>query len=342
MNKYIECPICGKELQCLYRHLKVHGYNSSKFREDFPDSPLTSELFDARKSSGLKDMWEEKRDYIISKQIEGNSREEVRAKRSENSKKIWQDTDRKKEHIQKIKESNNLPENREKMSRASKKAWEEKRDYIISRQIEGNNKLDSKINRSQAMKDRWKNNYEEMVLINKRILSDQKVLSKLSDSARKAWTKELRDRQSLITSELWKDSEYRERVMSGYNSCIYVRKDGKHLNLRSSYEYNVCKILESLDIDFEYEVTYFPYEFDGKKHMYFPDFYLPLYNLYLEVKPEIFQSEKISLTKLYSVLDRGYNIVFIGESEIEDISLFIEKIRPYNFNDYPKAKQADK
>lgn len=64
----------------------------------------------------------------------------------------------------------------------------------------------------------------------------------------------------------------------------YICKDGSIINLDSSYERIVAKILDDNDIKWIRPKSIDWYSKDGKKHHYFPDFYLIDYDLYLDPK----------------------------------------------------------
>ena len=79
----------------------------------------------------------------------------------------------------------------------------------------------------------------------------------------------------------------------------YVKKDGSIVMLDSSWEEALARRLDDLEIDWirpndpiEYETK------DGKVHNYFPDFFLPDHNLYLDPKNPaavIAQKEKVEV-----------------------------------------------
>jgi hypothetical protein len=55
-------------------------------------------------------------------------------------------------------------------------------------------------------------------------------------------------------------------------------------NLKGSWELKTAVWLDSLDEEWQNEVNPQPYTFSGKTHMYYPDFYLPNRDVYIEVK----------------------------------------------------------
>ena len=140
---------------------------------------------------------------------------------------------------------------------------------------------------------------------------------------------------NLFRDETWVKNLYRKQSNLTYDSKWYGT-----FHIRSSYERLVCEMLEILDIPYEYEKKKFDYYFEGEKHLYIVDFYIESLDLYLEVKPKVFESLDKVQAKFNSVRDRGLKIAFADEDVIFDIDTFHKFL--YSFNDYPKAKQADK
>lgn len=58
----------------------------------------------------------------------------------------------------------------------------------------------------------------------------------------------------------------------------------KGVQLYGEWEVNFAKYLDSKNIIWERPTKYFDYEYEGENHKYYPDFYLPAYDLYIEIK----------------------------------------------------------
>lgn len=89
--------------------------------------------------------------------------------------------------------------------------------------------------------------------------------------------------------------------------------------LDSSWEVEVAKFLDSYDIRWEKPTTGFDYIYDGKSHIYYPDFYLLDFNTYIEVKG---YKRKRDLAKWSSVP----NLIVISKKEISDIKAGVYKL----------------
>lgn len=90
----------------------------------------------------------------------------------------------------------------------------------------------------------------------------------------------------------------------------YTKKDGNIVMLDSSWEEALAIRLDEVGIIWIRPEEPIPYNTsDGKTHNYFPDFYLPDYNLYLDPKnPAAIQSQKDKLDVLLKTMD---NLIII-------------------------------
>lgn len=125
----------------------------------------------------------------------------------------------------------------------------------------------------------------------------------------------------------WKNKEYRIHITECVNNQFdderfgklkdYIDLNGNKVKFRSSWELSVHNILLDLNIEHYYEYRKFkkwlPKE--GKYLIYRTDFYLPLYDVYFEVKPDSMQQKDINLLKRQIVLDEGCKIFYIGDKE---------------------------
>ena len=121
------------------------------------------------------------------------------------------------------------------------------------------------------------------------------------------------------------DEEYKKKHMKKLfdsSKKEYICNDGEIVKLRSSYEFSLYKYLKSKNIEFEYENIRITYECDSKTHEYIPDFYLPEYNLILEVKPHMYTTNKVNQIKKEACIQSGYKFLFVTERELKDLNSF--------------------
>ena len=105
----------------------------------------------------------------------------------------------------------------------------------------------------------------------------------------------------------------------------YKINDNFTLTLRSFMECRFTKFLLLNNIDFEYEKLSFSYEYEGKIHQYIPDFYLPKYNLIIEVKPLKRQTDSLVILKKNSV-PSTYNYMFVSSEDLDNYNDLLNKI----------------
>ena len=84
------------------------------------------------------------------------------------------------------------------------------------------------------------------------------------------------------------------------------------IQLDGLWELEVAKYLDNKNIKWERPKNGFEYNWNNSNHIYFPDFYLPKYNYYIEVKG--YQRER-DLYKWASL----NNLIIIKQKEIEKI-----------------------
>lgn len=158
-------------------------------------------------------------------------------------------------------------ESNRKRSIALKKYWANKKDrtspnkgktYI---ELYGEEKAKN-IKQKQSMKKKGNNNPT----------SRQAVKDKISNTAKNNYAKGLRKLPKNNTAK----GSYREDLQQ------YVR---------STWEANFIRILKFHNIKYEYELN-IPIKINNQLITYFVDFYLPDYNVYIEIKGEIYSKEK--------------------------------------------------
>lgn len=96
----------------------------------------------------------------------------------------------------------------------------------------------------------------------------------------------------------------------------YELSNGQKVYLRSGFELRMYEYLLKSGLDFSYESLSIPYEIDGKTKTYHPDFFIPKFNLVIEVKPETYQKWPIFKAKLDGIKKTKYNFIVISEDEI--------------------------
>jgi len=93
----------------------------------------------------------------------------------------------------------------------------------------------------------------------------------------------------------------------------YTKKDGTTVLLESSWEVALAVRLDELNLEWSRPEPIKWIDDDGEYHNYFPDFYLPDFNLYLDPKnPQAIKSQQ---KKLKNLLTQYNNIIIIKTLE---------------------------
>lgn len=133
-------------------------------------------------------------------------------------------------------------------------------------------------------------------------------------------TEENKKKHSKIMSDVVK--MYPDSYSSSNVNGRVKKVDYKGIKLDSSWEYIVAETLDYNSIKWVRPTVGFEYNWNNSTHLYFPDFYLPEYDLYIEVKG--YEREK-DRKKYTSVC----NLILIKQDEIKNIKqdiTFIKKL----------------
>jgi len=124
------------------------------------------------------------------------------------------------------------------------------------------------------------------------------------------WSEKRKNDHSKVMSEIVKNNpaSYRHGNKGG-RTKIYEYKGFK---LRGTWELSVAMYLDSIDVKWTNHVKSFPYLYEGKERQYYPDFYLPDHDMYLEVKGYETERDKIKWSSVT-------NLKIIKKNEINKI-----------------------
>lgn len=190
---------------------------------------------------------------------------------------------------------------------------------------------------SLGNQEQWARDYERMRKVASKSLADYRATPQYS-LQKSEWLKKMNTEGRMhqkgndTFKKLWSDPEWRSWKshqqseqqkqlvrdglldLPGYGQ----RVEYNGVLLRSSWELIVATELDSLKIKWEYEKFCIKYtNQEGEEKLYRPDFYLPDYNLILEVHPLPLIDEKM-LCKRAGALSAGYNFLFITNPYIWD------------------------
>ena len=154
-----------------------------------------------------------------------------------------------------------------------------KRIAVVSNFIEYNRKL--------RVGDLFKEHSNQYVKAKKLGLPKPEISDltrkKLSEGRKFLWTEEARQIKSATMKRVVLENP---ESYSASNVCGRTKiTEYKGFKLNGSWELEVAKWLDVLEINWTNKIAIpFEYEWQGGLHLYFPDFYLPEKDLYIEVK----------------------------------------------------------
>ena len=116
----------------------------------------------------------------------------------------------------------------------------------------------------------------------------------------------------------------KKKILSGYRIKKY-----KYLYYQGTYELDFLEnFYDKIEIK---NIKSIKYDYNDKKRIYFPDFYLPEYNLIIEIKSNYIYNlhKERNECKRLGTLENGYNFIFIID---KDYTEFIQKFKPISYH----------
>lgn len=121
------------------------------------------------------------------------------------------------------------------------------------------------------------------------------------------------------------------------NYTLYL--DNQSIEVIGQIEKRFGEFLIESKILFDYESLKIPYIYQDKQKTYFPDFYIPAYNLVIECKPSTQVYDLKVQTKKNATIRMGYNFEFITQKDIKNLSLWKAKYLDDKYK--PISSQAE-
>lgn len=113
-------------------------------------------------------------------------------------------------------------------------------------------------------------------------LTDEQRKKMSERSKGRKWSEEKRKRHSERMKEAVRNNPESYSVNNIIGRVKQIDYNG--VLLKGNWEVKTAKWLDDKNIEWQYEPQAHPYVFEGRDRLYFPDFYLPEHNVYLEVK----------------------------------------------------------
>lgn len=169
------------------------------------------------------------------------------------------------------------------------------------------------------------------IMINNHKFNDMQNKATVGKLNSEKFHKQESEQMSNLLHDKWSDEEWKSNHLSKMfdgSKKIYEDINNNEVEFRSSWELSLHNYLVSHNINYEYESIKIKYKStDSKIHNYYPDFYIPDLNLILEVKPNMYTSNKINQIKKQVAIDSGYNFKFITENELKDLNSFFHNLK---------------
>ena len=114
---------------------------------------------------------------------------------------------------------------------------------------------------------------------------------------------------------------------SNVNGRVKRINYNENITLDSSWEFIVAKYLDINNIKWERSQTGIQYFWENSYHTYFPDFYLPEYNIFIEVKGYERERDKAKYKSLDNlILIKQKDVKMIEENKYDIFKIINEKL----------------
>lgn len=181
---------------------------------------------------------------------------------------------------------------------------------------------------SGEIKKEYTNQYTKAKSLGKTIEMKRETKDKLSKIRKKFnkeyWSEENRKKHSIIMRNAVKknpDSYSISNISGRVKSYDYTDSYGNKIKLKGKWELKVAMFLDNKNIEWTNIVIpqeYF-WNYDNNTHLYFPDFYLPDYDTFLEIKG--FERDR-DRSKWDNFIGR---LLIIRKKDINDLDEWYEK-----------------
>jgi len=283
----VTCCICGLEFKQIHaRHLERHGLSVAEYKSLYPEAELRSEETKELHARAIK---------------EAINTPKAKERASKTSSEVWLRPEVRERRLKVHKEAMNRPETREKQAKSSREVQNrpEIRERIIEAKKIAHNTPEAKERQSKASKQGWLR---------------PGVKEKHSQALKEAQNRpeaRIRVRNQMLSEYA---SGRRKLTTHGYSKYVkFLFPSGKELILRSTWEYAVIKWLVDYNIEVEYEAC----GFQISERTYYPDFYLPIHNLWIEVKGYAW----LGFAEIWKVFSQDRNTLLIDESFYKNLDV---------------------
>lgn len=171
----------------------------------------------------------------------------------------------------------------------------------------------------------WKNpEYQELMSRNgKSQWDDLEYKTKMKQIIKESWNDpEIRAKHCASMKRYCNSEEGLKNITKRWT---HYREEYNGITYKSSWEVILAKFLERKHIKFEYENLIIPYVSNNQHHSYIPDFYLPDYNLIIEVKADWQIDSEITKIKA-DAASQSYRYLLVASDIINGLDTSSETI----------------
>ncbi len=139
----------------------------------------------------------------------------------------------------------------------------------------------------------------------------------MSESAKLAWKNGKQDAKIYQTAEHRKKMSKFGGLKPTAGRCKHIKytmRNGTVVDLQGSWELKFVEFLDSQKIQWERNRIGYRYMFDGKKHEYFPDFRIPKFDVYIEVKGYETDKDRAKWKQF------PFKLLIVKKQEIQDLT----------------------
>ena len=160
-------------------------------------------------------------------------------------------------------------------------------------------------------------------------MNNDKVKAKIiENNHNRIYTQEQRNKRSKIARKLWENLDYANKCS---NPTYGNKPTYKNIKFQSNIEMLYAMKLDELNIEYKYHPKSFKYinSKDNKLHNYFPDFYIPKYDLYLEIKYNknyLYNQDLLVKDKLNGMKALNLSYIVLDKNDLNNLELIFADI----------------
>lgn len=136
-----------------------------------------------------------------------------------------------------------------------------------------------------------------------------------------------RKKVSAYVRKAWADGKFNHVAVGKCKWYDHTKFDGTLIKLQETWEVVFAQHLDSLQLEYEAHKGYIRYiDLNGSERSYYPDFYIPMWNSYVDVKGAFFTDLQKHKFDMIKCSNPEINISIITKDEFKDMGIDVSKI----------------